>query len=206
MDAAISDILKDVLARHGTALLDNPRVGPEIVRENLGKSRKLEAGLLNTVMLNGAPNRLLSISAASLTTTLVANYAASISKDTGLKEDLARWAIETWIDGLGLKVISADDPSLNPVLQKKEMARETTTRACPFCGAAAATQLCKSCGRDTTASRRPCPACKKMVPSSETVCWNCRAVLHSDLRWKIPVIILLFVLAFIVGIGISLIK
>jgi len=79
-------------------------------------------------------------------------------------------------------------------------------RMCPFCSAPAAAQFCGSCGRDTTAPRRPCVKCRRMVPSSERTCWNCGAVFKSDMRWKIPLIVFLFVLAFIISILLALVK
>ena len=66
---------------------------------------------------------------------------------------------------------------------------------CPFCGGTTNQQRCGWCGRDTTAPRRPCKNCLRMVPSYEPACWNCGAKLKSDLNWKIPLIILMFALA-----------
>jgi hypothetical protein len=77
---------------------------------------------------------------------------------------------------------------------------------CPFCGACADAQVCGSCGRDTTASRRPCAKCRRMVPSSDRSCWNCGAVFKSDLRWKIPLIVFLFLLAFVISILLAFFK
>ena len=79
-------------------------------------------------------------------------------------------------------------------------------RVCPFCRAPAAAQVCGSCGRDTTAPRRPCGRCRQMVPSSERVCPKCGAAFRSDMSWKIPLIILLFLLAFVVSILLALVK
>lgn len=79
-------------------------------------------------------------------------------------------------------------------------------RVCPFCGVAAAAQVCGSCGRDTTAPRRPCGKCKRMVPISERACWNCGAGFKSDMRWKIPLIVFLFLLAFIISILLASVK
>jgi hypothetical protein len=39
-----------------------------------------------------------------------------------------------------------------------------------------------------------------MVPTYEPVCWNCGLKFKSDLGWKIPVIILIFVLAIVLSI------
>jgi predicted amidophosphoribosyltransferase len=81
-----------------------------------------------------------------------------------------------------------------------------TGRVCPFCGASAAAQFCGYCGRDTTAPRRPCAKCRRMVPSSERACWNCGERFKSDMRWKIPLIIFLFLLAFVISILLALVK
>ncbi|HWT01679.1 MAG TPA: hypothetical protein VN256_15640 [Pyrinomonadaceae bacterium] len=75
---------------------------------------------------------------------------------------------------------------------------------CPFCGGASNSQLCNWCGRDTTAPRRPCPRCGRMAQTVEPACWNCGARFKSDMAWKIPVIILLFVLAIALGIVLGL--
>ncbi len=80
-------------------------------------------------------------------------------------------------------------------------------RVCPFCGAPAdAAKFCGSCGRATTAPRRPCGQCRRMVPTGERACWNCGAVFKSDMRWKIPLIIFLFILAFIISILLALVR
>lgn len=80
-------------------------------------------------------------------------------------------------------------------------------RVCPFCAApAAAARFCGSCGRDTTAARRPCGKCRRMVPSGERACWNCGTAFKSDMRWKIPLIVFLFLLAFVISILLALLK
>ncbi len=79
-------------------------------------------------------------------------------------------------------------------------------RVCPFCGAPAASQSCASCGRDTTAPRRPCGKCGRMVMSSERACWNCGGGLNSDLWWKVPLIVFLFLLAFAISAVLALLK
>lgn len=45
-----------------------------------------------------------------------------------------------------------------------------------------------------------------MVPSSERVCPNCGAAFRSDLNWKIPLIVLLFVLAFVISILLAMVR
>lgn len=79
-------------------------------------------------------------------------------------------------------------------------------RACPFCGARAEARVCPSCGRDTTAPRRPCRSCGRMVPSAERLCWNCGAAHRGDMWWKIPLIVFLFLLAFVLSIVLAALK
>lgn len=77
-------------------------------------------------------------------------------------------------------------------------------RACPFCGEQTTGSPCTSCGRDVTAARRVCPRCHKMTPALEKACSHCGAEHKSDLRWKVPLIIAIFVVAFILAVLLQL--
>ena len=72
--------------------------------------------------------------------------------------------------------------------------------ACPFCDDPSGGEPCGACGRAPNIGRRPCPACKKMTPLNEPACSHCEQAIRSEMRWKVPVIILMFVTA----IGVSL--
>ena len=110
MDDAVGAKLRELLTPSvRDELLDDPRRLAELVRERLGIDRRREASFLNTVMQEGVPKRLLAMPAGSLTSAMIANYARKVSEDTGLKEDVARSAIEAWSVGLGLRV-SVDKP------------------------------------------------------------------------------------------------
>jgi predicted amidophosphoribosyltransferase len=86
-------------------------------------------------------------------------------------------------------------------------AAHSAGRLCPFCGAPVHTaQLCAACGRDTTAPRRPCEKCGQMIPSHERACWRCGASFKSELWWKVPLIVLLFLLAFVISAVLALLK
>jgi hypothetical protein len=78
------------------------------------------------------------------------------------------------------------------------------TIVCPFCGGTTNQQVCNWCGRDTTAPRRPCPKCRRMATTYEPACWNCGAKFTNEMGWKIPLIILIFVLATILSVVIRL--
>lgn len=74
------------------------------------------------------------------------------------------------------------------------------SRTCPFCTAPAAERTCPSCQRDTTAARRPCQSCAKMIPLQEKRCSHCGANQSSELGWKIPLIIAIFVVALVLSV------
>lgn len=50
--------------------------------------------------------------------------------------------------------------------------------------------------------RKVCPACNELTPSSEPACAHCGAAFRSELAWKVPVIVLMFVLAFVLSLWI----
>lgn len=78
-----------------------------------------------------------------------------------------------------------------------------SVRVCPFCDESASATLCSSCGRDPTAPRVVCPCCNKMSPSEEPDCCRCGERRKNELRWKVPLVIALFVLAFAIAIVVS---
>ena len=78
------------------------------------------------------------------------------------------------------------------------------TIRCPFCLAELHGDRCDKCGRDPTATRNVCPACKKMTPTAEPRCSHCGAGRTSELRWKIPLIIAVFAVAIALSIAIQL--
>jgi hypothetical protein len=128
MNDAVGATLKELLTPAvRDELLDDPRRLAELVRERLGTDRRREASFLNTVMQEGVPKRLLGMPAGSLSTTMIANYAKKVSEDTGLKEDVARSAIEAWSVGLGLTAgveKPRPDSVSKPQLEQKVIAPE----------------------------------------------------------------------------------
>ncbi len=77
-------------------------------------------------------------------------------------------------------------------------------RPCPFCGATTRGERCPACNQDVTAPRRPCPKCGHLTPSRQRECVHCHTVAKSDLRWKIPLIVAIFVVAFVLAILLQL--
>lgn len=80
------------------------------------------------------------------------------------------------------------------------MMAEVRTITCPFCGSTDRGTQCPGCKRDKTAPRRICQACKAQTPSHEPRCHACGHQRASELRWKIPVIVAMFMAAFIISI------
>jgi predicted nucleic acid-binding Zn ribbon protein len=82
-------------------------------------------------------------------------------------------------------------------------------RPCPYCGAhlaAAGNWLCARCGRDANAPRRPCQKCGRVTPTAEPACMGCGEVFKSDMRWKVPLIVALFLLSFVLSVALALVK
>jgi predicted amidophosphoribosyltransferase len=79
---------------------------------------------------------------------------------------------------------------------------------CPYCREPlySGPYICGRCGRDPSAPRRPCRMCGRVTPTSERACLSCGAVFKSDMRWKVPLIVALFLLSFVLSIAVALIK
>ncbi len=78
-------------------------------------------------------------------------------------------------------------------------------RVCPFCDKPASDTACSSCGRDPTAPRKVCSACQNMTPTAEGACCRCGKSQHSEMWWKIPLIVALFIAAIILSIILALV-
>jgi hypothetical protein len=78
-------------------------------------------------------------------------------------------------------------------------------RPCPFCEQETTSTECEHCGRNVTARRRKCKKCDKMSPHAEEICCHCRTAFGSELAWKIPLIIAMFVAAFILTIIVNIV-
>jgi hypothetical protein len=95
-------------------LLDDPRRLAELVRERLGSSYRREASILNAVMQEGVPKRLMSMSTTHVTDAMARSYARKISEDTALKEDAVKSAVETWAVALGFHIDATPPPPPPP--------------------------------------------------------------------------------------------
>ena len=80
-------------------------------------------------------------------------------------------------------------------------------RPCPYCSAPLypGHVFCGRCGRDPSAPRRPCPRCGRVTPTAERACRNCGATFKSDMRWKVPLIVALFMLSFVLSVVLAIV-
>jgi len=103
MDDTVRSILRDILRRHGNELIREPE-RCENIFETLPQQAKLESAALIEVLRQGVPQRILDMPSGNLTRATLRNFATRVSQETGLREDVARWAVETWAFGLGYEI------------------------------------------------------------------------------------------------------
>jgi hypothetical protein len=79
---------------------------------------------------------------------------------------------------------------------------------CPFCDSemVVAGTSCPVCSRNPRSPRRPCPKGCGWTPSNEVKCCRCGTGFKSDLRWKIPLIVGIFLLALILSVAIQILS
>lgn len=77
-------------------------------------------------------------------------------------------------------------------------------RPCPYCDAPVEGPACPSCQRSPTSPRRVCRGCGKMTPADERACCRCGAVATSELAWKVPLIIAIFVVGIAIAVALQL--
>jgi hypothetical protein len=121
MDATVRDALKSILFRHGRELLDDPRRVENLLKDHCPQAKRERAALV-MVLKEGMTQRLLGTPAGVLTEAMVENSAARISEDTGLKTEVARWAIEAWADSLSLPIQPTRVPTPMPTPVPKPVA------------------------------------------------------------------------------------
>jgi predicted amidophosphoribosyltransferase len=80
--------------------------------------------------------------------------------------------------------------------------QQPLVRRCPFCSTETPEPRCPTCQRDPTAARRVCHQCKKQTPTAEPACMHCRVGKASEMSWKVPVIVAMFVAAFLISLAI----
>lgn len=125
MDDNTLTILRNVLARHGTELLDDEERCENVLNENFPVDAGVKVRGLMAALEYGVPKRLIGMPAASLTSAAINNYAASVAAAMGLQGDLAHWAVVAWAFALGLPIVdgatgqSRDGQAAQPAAERK---------------------------------------------------------------------------------------
>ena len=109
MAASINDALRDIIDRHGTALLDDRRRCENCIAE-AGLTRPEVAGLV-AALKDNVPKQLAKLPAGTLSAKGIASYAAQLSENSGLSEAVARRSVEAWAYALGLQVPATARPA-----------------------------------------------------------------------------------------------
>jgi hypothetical protein len=129
--------LREIVVRHGRALIEDPRRCEGLLRDYCGEYRR-EVSVLVMALEERVPVDLLSAPANSPREVLLARMAARLCDHLALAEPAARWAVSSWAFALGL-------------VTKEEL--EVTEQ-----GVAAKAVVAATSGNSTQATQVPAPA------------------------------------------------
>jgi hypothetical protein len=45
-----------------------------------------------------------------------------------------------------------------------------------------------------------------VTPTAERACWGCGAAFKSDMRWKVPLIVFLFIASFLLSVAVAVVR
>ncbi|HEX8747168.1 MAG TPA: right-handed parallel beta-helix repeat-containing protein [Pyrinomonadaceae bacterium] len=93
--------LRDIVARHGRALIEDPRRCEGLLRDYCGEYRR-EVSVLVMALEERVPADLLSAPANAPREVLLARMATRLCDHLALAEPAARWAVSSWAFALGL--------------------------------------------------------------------------------------------------------
>ncbi|HLX00429.1 MAG TPA: hypothetical protein VKR82_17455 [Candidatus Acidoferrales bacterium] len=220
--------IKELIAQSGLAVLNQPDSLESWIHQACPQSA-WEISLLMAALRNGVPAALLNRNPLYPPQTLRAEMIQRVQTSAGLAPDAAAWGVDAWAYILGVNLNPAPaqqavayqqpvqqvnippqgygQPQAQPYAQAQPAAQvqlnlpDVPGRVCPYCGVAAPGQICANCRRDTTARRRICSKCGRFTPSAEPACMSCGKRYTSDLAWKIPVIIVMFIVVLIISIA-----
>jgi hypothetical protein len=116
MDESVPEALRDLIGRHGRALLDDPRRCEALLRDHCPDARR-EIAVLVSALREGVPQRLLGLPPASLSEATVSGYAARLTEELAMAEEAARWSVMTWAGAFRLKIADTEtaSPAVNAV-------------------------------------------------------------------------------------------
>lgn len=107
--------LREIVARHGPSIADDPRRCEALLRDHLGAHRR-EANVLASALEERVPQDIIAAPAGTPRAVLVARLTRRLADNLALDEEAARWAVGSWALALGfatdedLKGIEAGGP------------------------------------------------------------------------------------------------
>lgn len=115
VSTSVNDSLRQIMDRHGAALLNDNRRCESCLRDG-GFSGREMAGLV-AALKAGVPKRLTAIPAGTLTAKGVSSFAAELSDQSGLSDAVARSSVEAW--AYALRVDGSAEAKLEKIEDKK---------------------------------------------------------------------------------------
>ncbi|HEV2859939.1 MAG TPA: right-handed parallel beta-helix repeat-containing protein [Pyrinomonadaceae bacterium] len=92
--------LREIVARHGPSIVEDPRRCEGLLRDHLGAHRR-EANVLAAALEERVPQDILAAPAGSPRAALLARLTRRLSDNLALAEEAARWAVGSWALALG---------------------------------------------------------------------------------------------------------
>lgn len=111
---SVRQTLGDLIARHGTGLVDDPRRCEALLRDYCGAYRR-EIFVLVTALEEGVGAELLGSRNRVPATLMLGQLARRLHENRALDEVAARWAVDSWAIALGVIAAPEDAPVEAPV-------------------------------------------------------------------------------------------
>lgn len=93
--------LREIVARHGPAIVEDPRRCEALLRDHLGAHRR-EANVLASALEERVPQEIIAAPAGTPRAVLLARLSRRLADNLALAEPAARWAVGSWALALGL--------------------------------------------------------------------------------------------------------
>lgn len=198
MQDAVRETLTELIKKYGTSLVDDPRRVEGLLRDLCGENKREINALIGAMKLR-VPTDLLNTSNVPIET-LSARLIKRIEDDLSMKEEMARWAVESWAVALGKELpfkVSYEEKQTLPVQEKIEPPKENENSEAfvektvnlesqnnnLVLGKHLKFIVCSSCNYKNTLSQRYCSNCYKKLDSSQisfddnleyTICPSCQ--------------------------------
>ena len=93
--------LREIVARHGTEVVEDRRRCEGLLRDHFGEYRR-EVSVLSSALAERVPHELLAAPAGTPREVLLARLARRLSDNLALSEAAARWSVNSWALALGV--------------------------------------------------------------------------------------------------------